>query len=692
MANWRISKQIYISMGCILALLAVLVIISLFATSRLSTAFTDYRGSARQTQLTGFLIEDLLEARLAVFGYRLEASADKAEIVDDRVAEIIAGRSKADALFEGDKDALAVLDDVAISIKAYQAAFEEMGVLQSERETLVAEMSQLGPQARKRLTSIMTTAFRDGDSVAAFYAGKVQEDLMLGRFYSERFLLSNDGDAAVLSHTHLAEALKTARILLTELQNPDRYALAQGAISDMNAYDAVLTQVTSVIAQRNALRSDRLDVLGPAMQSKYKAIFDAVVARQDEIGPRGASTAKLSLTLVLVIGLLALAAGFVLARVIGRQISAQVVDMADVMSQVARGDLEKEITGADRENELGDMARALTVFKQTGLEAQRLAQETEAARVQKEHDDAARAAEDAEAQALKEAAMQAELDRQNHVKKRVEAFTQGVGEVIEQVAAGAQKLNESAGQMSDIAQSTQQQSSSVASASEQATNNVSSVASAAEELSASLKEVTARVMDASNLARDASKDAARTNNIVDGLNNAVKEISSVTALIQDIAEQTNLLALNATIEAARAGDAGKGFSVVASEVKMLASQTGKATEDISTQIARMQDVTRSAVEAINSVNSSVQRIDESAGAVAAAAEEQTAVTSEISANVQQAAAGTRDVTDNIVAVSERATQTGSIADVVRDASDQLNSDAKRLNDLVASFVDDVQAA
>jgi methyl-accepting chemotaxis protein len=690
--NWSISKQIFTCVGVVVGLLALLALVSLFATTRLSTAFTDYRATARQTQLTSFLIEDLFETRLAAFGYRLEASDQKASVIDESVAGIIDGREKAMELFADDPAALVTLDDVASSIRQYQSAFAEMKDLQIERETLVAALSATGPKARKQLTSIMETAFRDGDPVAAFYAGKVQESLMLGRFYSERFLLDNKQSDLDVARSHFSKAQETSQTLLTELQNPQRYKLAQATIADLKAYESSLVQVADVIFQRNDIQRNQLDQLGPVMQAKYKSLFQNAVSAQDTIGPRGAATAKMALILVSLISVLALVLGVVLALKIGRSISAQVSGMADIMSQVAQGDLDKEAPGADRENELGAMARALDVFKRTGKEAKALAAETEAARLQKERDDAARAEEELEAQKLKEAELAAELERQNRLNERVRAFTEGVGEIIAQVTAGAEQLNQSASQMTEIAEATQVQSTSVASASEEATTNVSSVASAAEELSASLKEVTQRVTDASNLARDASKDAERTNEIVDGLNSAVKEIGTVTALIQDIAEQTNLLALNATIEAARAGEAGKGFTVVASEVKTLAAQTGKATEDIANQIERMQEVTRVAVEAINAVNKSVQRIDESAGAVAAAAEEQTAVTSEISANVQQAAVGTRDVAHSIASVSERATETGGIAANVRDASNQLNVDAKRLNELVEAFVEDVQAA
>ncbi len=169
------------------------------------------------------------------------------------------------------------------------------------------------------------------------------------------------------------------------------------------------------------------------------------------------------------------------------------------------------------------------------------------------------------------------------------------------------------------------------------------VAAAAEELSSSISEISRQVGQSAEIGRKAVDEARHTNDDVQGLADAAQKIGDVVSLITDIAGQTNLLALNATIEAARAGDAGKGFAVVASEVKSLATQTAKATEEIATQIAGMQEATTSAVEAIKRIG----EIDEIATSIASAVEQQGAATQEISRNAQQAAAGTQEVNGNI---------------------------------------------
>ncbi|MCG8356076.1 MAG: methyl-accepting chemotaxis protein, partial [Kiloniellales bacterium] len=182
------------------------------------------------------------------------------------------------------------------------------------------------------------------------------------------------------------------------------------------------------------------------------------------------------------------------------------------------------------------------------------------------------------------------------------------------------------------------------------------------------------------------------NDQVQSLATAAQKIGDVVNLIQDIAEQTNLLALNATIEAARAGEAGKGFAVVASEVKMLANQTAKATEEIAQQVEGMQSATGGTVESIEKIGAVIARISDNANSIAAAIEEQTISTQEISKNVQEAASGTQEVASNITGVREAAEQTGAAASEVLSSSKGLSEQSDVLRSEVEKFVSKLRAA
>ncbi len=271
-------------------------------------------------------------------------------------------------------------------------------------------------------------------------------------------------------------------------------------------------------------------------------------------------------------------------------------------------------------------------------------------------------------------------------------FEANVMGVVETVGRAAESTSSQAQTLSTTADRTSRQSTTVAAATEQATRNVQLVATASEELSASIREISRQVSQATEVARAAVSEARRTDDRVKSLADAAAKIGEVVSLISEIASQTNLLALNATIEAARAGEAGKGFAVVASEVKSLASQTGRATDEIASQIQAVQGATREAVDAIARIGQTISEIDSIQTAIAAAVEEQTAATQEIARNVQEAAMGTQEVARTIVDVRSAAEETGASSGRMLESSRGLEDQAQRLREAVQGFLKQVRAA
>jgi methyl-accepting chemotaxis protein len=278
-----------------------------------------------------------------------------------------------------------------------------------------------------------------------------------------------------------------------------------------------------------------------------------------------------------------------------------------------------------------------------------------------------------------------------HLDELASAFEGSVKNVVDEVSGAAVTLKETSQVMSSAAEELGRQSEVVVATSEETSHNVETVSAATEELTASIGEINARTTDSGRILTAAVSQAETVNARMDALNAAAKEIGQVVKLISDIASQTNLLALNATIEAARAGAAGKGFTVVASEVKSLASQTAKATEEIGAKIAAIQEASSGSADAIRSVVDTVHRVSEISTAIASAVEEQSAATKEIARNVEHAAAGSRAVVGNIHGISEAAQGTGRSAESVLSSADALDRNGSRLKDEVHKFLARIRA-
>ncbi len=261
-------------------------------------------------------------------------------------------------------------------------------------------------------------------------------------------------------------------------------------------------------------------------------------------------------------------------------------------------------------------------------------------------------------------------DAAGRVVKVVKFATDMTAQVEERIRRGEvqKEIDLDLGQITEAVASTTTRASSAASASAQASSNMQAVASGTEELAASVAEISRQTTDALTISRQAVAQAGETSEIVSGLATAAQKIGDVVKLINSIAEQTNLLALNATIEAARAGEAGRGFAVVASEVKSLATQTSKATDEISSQIAEVQTTTASAVSVIDAITGTISRINEISTAIAASVEEQAAVTRDISSNMQVAAQGVRDIDTSISEIATAAEQVSNATRKVKEAS------------------------
>ncbi len=414
------------------------------------------------------------------------------------------------------------------------------------------------------------------------------------------------------------------------------------------------------LAEWRESHNEKLALIAAVASTAVQALAQAALTTQ--------GTAEQQLIAYIVALAVALTTAGIGLLVVIVRVTRPISALTRAMTVVADGDLTVAIPGAARHDEIGAMAQALLVFKDSLARTRRMESDAKDERLA--------------AEAERHRAMQALADR----------FETAVGGIIGGVSTASGTLHATALKMTAAAQLTLTQSTAVAAAAEQASTNVVMVASSAEELGASVGEISRQVQQSSRMSVTAVAETSRTGDVIRELALAATRIGDFIGMISTIAAQTNLLALNATIEAARAGDAGKGFAVVASEVKVLANQTAKATEAIESQISAIQATTQQAVAVIEGVSSQIQRMSEVAAGIAAAVEQQGVATGEIVRNVEQAATGTGSVTLHIAAVAQTADETGIAAGQVLSASAALTDQARQLETEMQLFLATVRAA
>jgi methyl-accepting chemotaxis protein len=562
-----IKSRIYGGFGVLVALGLALALLGSWQLNSINNAIGALSSISGANMRTVEISREFEIMRRAALRYKFDGNAESLKVGAEAAAKAIA-LLLTSAKETPSADRRNIYNDLAAGIASFGRKLDALVEGTKTLDVAKSALFTVGNELTENTDRLLGAARLNRDFSTTAGLATIDAAVLLVRVANWRFQATQDPQGPALFRESVEKVNSTIALLDKAAPTDNIRSYILSVKTSLATYQQAFDSLSAHAIETNDLYFNEMVPQLAQLLDRIRTIEASLRKVFDDRQVSTDWTISSTITLQVVIAALVLVLGGLIAFVVGHSIVTPVVAMTSAMSRLAAGNTDAAIPSRDRKDEIGAMARAVDIFKQTAIERIRL--ETERAQSQ----------------------LRSGEIRKAEMHKLADEFESTIGSIVKVVSSASTELEVAASTLTRTAETTQQLATAVAAASEEALANVTSVAGASEELTLFVAEIAQQVQDSGKITATAVKQAESTDARITELSQAATRISDVIKLITAIAEQTNLLALNATIEAARAGQAGKGFAVVAQEVKALATQTAKAADQIDKQITSMQTAPR----------------------------------------------------------------------------------------------------